>query len=74
MEIKTRPKNIEREMAMTIINEILHLESRALSIREITSKLAERGIVKNEKTVLGYLVELEEKGDIKENEKNGKKI
>ena len=60
---------------MNILNFILEiLESKVhpLSIREITHELEQKGIKKNEKTVLKYLKILEEKKDIEELIKNKK--
>ncbi len=73
MEIKTKPKNIERESTLRKIVEILDFESRGLSIREITLKLKDKGINKNEKTILNYLIELEKRKRVHE-AKDGKKI
>lgn len=59
----------ERDI-LDIILEILESEVYPLSIREITNKLAKRGIKKNEKTVLKYLKTLEKNKDIEELKKN----
>lgn len=51
-------KKKEEKKILETIKQILDLESRGISVRELTLMLKEKGIDKNEKTILKYLKRL----------------
>jgi len=57
---------MHEEKILIALMEILKLENRPMSIRELTLELEKKGYKKSPQIVLKLLKKLEEKGDIKE--------
>ena len=70
-------KNLEKtknKEALDAIDKILEREQRGMSIREITLALAKEGIKKSQKSVGELLLELEDMGNIRRVDEDGKEI